>query len=116
MCIWKLWVPYCFLQYQNLQNGSGYVNWNAYWVLLCTELKFYEILELKKNLAIIYSNVITLHLIFTYLVENTKKWMVQSQNIFNMFNNYLLKEQMGVTHKEIYSALPTCVVSGYWIQ
>lgn len=49
-------------------------------------------------------------------MENTKKWMVQSQNIFNMFNNYLLKEQMGVTHKEIYSALPTCVVSGYWIQ
>ena len=37
--------------------------------------------------------------------------MVQSQNVFNMLNNYLLKEQMGVTHKEVYSALPTCVVS-----
>lgn len=84
-------------------------------VLLCTEPGFYEILELKKNLAIIYPNAIILHLIFTYLMENTKKWMVQSQSVFNMFNNYLLKEQMGVTHKEVYHALATCVVSWYWI-
>ena len=48
-------------------------------------------------------------------MENTKKWMVQSQSVFNMFNNYLLKEQMGVTHKEVYPALATCVVSWYWI-
>lgn len=30
---------------------SGYVNWNTYWVLLCTELKFYEILRAEKELS-----------------------------------------------------------------